>query len=561
MALSLKPERIKRYKDVVALLIKYGRSDLVQQADLGVGLIERERALDPTAEPKAEELAADLEKLGPTFIKLGQLLSTRGDLLPEPYLEALARLQDNVEPFSPAEVEQIVESELGGRISKLFAEFERDPTAAASLAQVHRARMRDGRAVVVKVQRPGVREIIVEDLEALEEVAEFIDAHTEIGKRYEFSNMLEDLRASLLRELDFKREANNLTRLRTSLREFEHIVIPEPIDDFTTSRVLTMEYIPGKKITALSPLRLMELDGPALSEEIFRAYLKQILVDGFFHADPHPGNVFVTDDNRLALLDLGMVGHISGTFQENLLRLLLAISEGRGDEAAEGAMKMGEPKPKFDKKDYEHRVANLVAEYAAATAKNIDAGHVVLEIMRISADCWFRLPPEFTVIAKAMLNLDRVVYVLYPDFDPNAVIREEATNLLTRRIVKSIEPGSILTRVIEVKEFVERLPTRVNKILDAIGNNELKIGVDAIDERIVLDGLQKVANRIALGLILAALIVGAALMMRVETSFQILGYPGLPMIFFMLAAIAGLILVASIVFYDKHPRKKSDGEN
>jgi hypothetical protein len=150
--------------------------------------------------------------------------------------------------------------------------------------------------------------------------------------------------------------------------------------------------------------------------------------------------------------------------------------------------------------------------------------------------------------------------VLDPDFDPNAIIREEATNLLTRRIVKSIEPGSVLTRVIEVKEFVERLPTRVNKILDAIGNNELKIGVDAIDERIVLDGLQKVANRIALGLILAALIVGAALMMRVETSFQILGYPGLPMIFFMLAAIAGLILAASIVFYDKHPRKKSNGE-
>jgi ubiquinone biosynthesis protein len=222
---------------------------------------------------------------------------------------------------------------------------------------------------------------------------------------------------------------------------------------------------------------------------------------------------------------------------------------------------MGEPKPNFDKTDYEHRVANLVAQHADATMANIDAGQVVLEITRISADCWFRLPQEFTMIAKALLNLDRVVYVLDPNFDPNQIIRDEATSLLTRRIVKSIEPGSILTSVIEVKEFVERLPTRVNKILDAIGNNELKINVDAIDERIVLDGLQKVANRIALGLILAALIVGAALMMRVETAFRILGYPGLPMIFFMLAAIAGLILVASIVFYDKHPRKKPDGQS
>jgi len=558
MALSLKPERIKRYKDVVALLIKYGRSDLVQQNDLDL-IGGHSEALATTAEPKAEELAADLEKLGPTFIKLGQLLSTRGDLLPEPYLEALGRLQDQIEPFSFDEVEQIVSSELGGRLSKLFAEFDREPAAAASLAQVHRARMRDGRMVVVKVQRPGVRETIVKDLEALEEITEFIDAHTEMGKRYEFSNMLSDLRQSLLRELDFNKEAGNLRRLCTSLREFERIVIPEPIEDFTTSRVLTMDYIAGKKITSLSPLRLMELDGPALSEELFRAYLKQILVDGFFHADPHPGNVLITGDDRIAIIDLGMVGHISGSFQENLLRLLLAISEGRGDEAAEVSMQMGEPKPNFDKADFEHRVASLVAQHSDATLDQINAGQVVLEITRISADCWFRLPSEFTLIAKALMNLDRVVYTLFPDFDPNEIIRDEATGILTRQIVKSIEPGNVLTRVIEVKEFVERLPARVNKILDAIGNNELKIGVDAIDERVVLDGLQKVANRITLGLVLAALIVGAALLMRVETSFRIFGYPGLPMIFFLMAAIAGVVLVVSIIFYDKHPRKKQDG--
>jgi ubiquinone biosynthesis protein len=557
VALSLRPERLKRYKDIVALLIKYGRSDLVKQADLQIAGSERERALATTTQPKAEELASDLEKLGPTFIKLGQLLSTRGDLLPESYLEALSRLQDQVEPFPFEEVEQIVSSELGVRISKAFAEFDREPTAAASLAQVHRARMRDGRAVVVKVQRPEIRAQIVEDLEALGEVADFVDAHTEVGKRYEFGNMLTELRRSLLHELDFKREAGNLVRLGASLREFEHIVVPEPVEDFTTSRVLTMEYIPGQKVTSLSPLRLLELDGAELSEELFRAYLKQILVDGFFHADPHPGNVFITDDDRLALIDLGMVAHISGTFQENLLRLLLAISEGRGDEAAEIAMKMGEPKPNFDKQDFEHRVANLVARQADATLENIDAGQVTLKITRISADTWFRLPPEFTMIAKTLLNLDRVVYTLAPDFDANAIIRDEATNLLTRRIAKSLEPGNILTHVIEVKEFVERLPTRVNKILDAIGNNELKIAVDAIDERVLLDGLQKVANRITLGLILAALIVGAALMMKVETSFRIMGYPGLPTIFFMLAAAAGIILIINIISHDKHPRKKS----
>jgi len=552
MALPLfKTEQLKRYKDIIALLIKYGRSDLVKEAGLSTPAIRRESLAVIGKQPQPDELASDLENLGATFIKLGQLLSTRGDLLPEPYLDALARLQDKVEPFSYGEVDRIVSSELGIRISKAFAEFDSEPLAAASLAQVHRARMRDGRAVVVKVQRPGVRGQIVNDLEALEEVASFIDAHTEIGKRYEFVNMLEDLRRSLLREIDFQREGNNLIRLGDSLSSFRRIVIPEPIDDFTTSRVLTMDYIPGKKITALSPLRLMEVDGAKLSEELFRAYLKQTLVDGFFHADPHPGNVFLTDDNRIALLDLGMVSNIGSTFRENYLRLLLAISNGHGDEAAEISIKMGEPKPRFDESDFRHRVNDLVAEHADTALDRIDAGQVVLRIQRIAADTWFRLPPEFTMIAKTLMNLDRVVYILAPNFDPNAIIKEEATSLILRDLVKSVEPGKVMSGVLEVKEFVERFPARINKILDVIGNNQLKIGVDAIDERVVLDGLQKVANRITIGLVLAALIVGAALLMRVETSFRLLGYPGLPMIFFLLAAIGALVLIFNILLYDK----------
>jgi len=560
VTLSLKPESLKRYKDIIALLIKYGRSDLVKQASLVKIGGNHTSALATTVAPKAEELASDLESLGATFIKLGQLLSTRGDMLPEPYLDALSRLQDQVEPFPYEEVEQIVSSELGVRISKAFAEFDREPEAAASLAQVHRAYLRDGRAVVVKIQRPGVRDQVVNDLDALEEVAGFIDAHTEVGKRYEFGNLLAELRRSLLRELDFQREASNLIRLGENLREFDRLIVPVPIEDFTTSRVLTMEYVAGKNISNLSPLRLLELEGTDLADELFRAYLKQILIDGFFHADPHPGNVFLTYDNRIALLDLGMVSHINETFQEKLLQLLLAISEGRGDEAAEISIRMGEPKSNFDKSDYKHRVASLVARQADTSLERIDAGHVVLEITRISADCWFRMAPEFTMIAKTLLDLDRVVYTLAPDFDPNAIIRQEATNILTQRIVKSIRPGGILSSVVEVKEFVGKFPARVNKILDVVGNNEMKISVDAIDERVVLDGLQKVANRITLGLILAALIVGAALMMRVETSFRILGYPGLPTIFFLLAAIAGVVLVFSIVFYDVKPKKK-DGED
>jgi predicted unusual protein kinase regulating ubiquinone biosynthesis (AarF/ABC1/UbiB family) len=552
---SLKPERLKRYKDVALLLVKYGRSDLVKQSGLGDS-IELDETTLAEAAPKAEELAADLEKLGPTFIKLGQLLSTRADLLPAPYLDALARLQDQIEAFPYEEVDRIVSGELGVRISKAFADFDPHPLAAASLAQVHLAHMRDGRAVVVKVQRPNIREQIVEDLEALGEVAHFLDAHTELGKRYDFENMLKDLRASLLRELDFKLEANNLITFSENLREFDRIVIPEPIEHFCTSRVLTMEYIPGKKITELSPLRLMEVDGPGLARELFRAYLKQILLDGFMHADPHPGNVFLTEDDLIALLDLGMVARLLPGFRDNVLRLLLAIAEGRGEEAAEVTIRMGEPKPRFDKADFTKRIAELVVENADASLSRLNSGKVALEITRISADCWFRLPSEFTLVAKALLNLDRSVFTLDPNFEPTTIIRQRAMEILQRNLMQSLSPTNLIGEVVELKEFVEKLPGRINKILDTIGNNEFKIDVDAIDEKIVLEGLQKVANRISLGLILAALIVGASMLMRVETSFKILGYPGFAMIFFLLAAIAGIGLVITIVMTDVKARKK-----
>jgi ubiquinone biosynthesis protein len=555
MVVSLKPERLKRYKDVAMLLIKYGRSDLISVAGLEGSVVPDEIAAESEAAP-AEDLAKDLEKLGPTFIKLGQLLSTRADLLPGPYLEALSRLQDHIEPFPYEEVERIVSGELGVRLSKAFADFDPAPLAAASLAQVHKAHMRDGRAVVVKVQRPNIRDLIVGDLEALGEIAHFLDQHTELGRRYEFDNMLVNLRKSILHELDFTVEANNLRTISENLAEFDDIVIPEPIHDFTTTRVLTMEFITGKKITALNPLRLMEIDGGLLADELWSAYLKQFLVDGIFHADPHPGNVFLTDDDRIALLDLGMVGRVTRTFQDNLLRLLLAISEGRGEMAAEAAIRMGEPKEGFDRASFERRITDLVADNSDAVLSRMNAGRVTLDITRISADSWFRLPAEFTMIAKALLNLDNVVYTLDPHFNPNVIIRDRANEILQRNILKSVAPANLLSGVVDLKEFAEKLPTRVNRILDAAGNNELRFKVDAIDEKVIVEGLQKVANRITLGLVVAALIVGAAMLMRVETSFRIFGYPGLAMIFFLLAAAAGLILAFNILYYDEKRRPK-----
>ena len=551
MGISLRPRHLKRYRDLAWLLAKYGRPEMVRQAGLE-DAIDRERQQAPAeSTPEGEALARDLESLGPTYIKLGQLLSTRSDLLPAQYLEALARLQDNVEPFSFAEVEEIVQSELGVRISKAFAEFDSTPIAAASLGQVHRALLRDGREVAVKVQRPGIRKQVGDDLEALEEVAAWADDHSELGRRMRFADLLAEFRKSLVRELDYRREAQNLVVIGRNLEPFDLITVPEPIDDYTTSRVLTMTFVRGVKISALSPLRRLELDGAALARQLFEAYLQQILIDGIFHADPHPGNVFLTDDHRIALIDLGMVAHVAPRLQEHLIQLLLAVSDGRSEDAVTYSLRIAERGEDFDEAAYGRAVADLVATHQQATIGQLQVGRIMLEIFNLSGSTGVRMPPELAMLGKALLNLDQVGFLLDPAFDPNQAIRDSAAEILQRRFTKSLTPGNLFQNLLEVKDFAERLPGRMNRILDALANNEIQLQVRAFDEMKLLGGFQKIANRITLGVVMAALIIGAAMLMQVPTTFRILGYPGIAILFFLMAALGGVGLMVQILRDDR----------
>lgn len=549
LSLSLKPEHLKRYKDITRLLWKYGHADLAKAVSLDPTLPPDED--DPglvTGEP--EQLADDLEALGPTFIKLGQLLSTRSDLLPPPYLDALSRLQDRVEPFSFAQVEEIVSSELGVRLSKGFSDFDSEPLAAASLGQVHRATLRDGRQVAVKVQRPDIRQIILDDLDAFEEMAILLDRHTEMGRRIKFQGVVEEFRRTLLRELDYRREALNLVTLGKNLQEYSRILVPQPIDDYSTSRVLTMDYVAGTKITDLSPLAQIDIDGKALAEDLSRAYLDQILVDGFFHADPHPGNLLITPDGRLALLDLGMVARIDPRRQEQLLKLVLAITDGRGHEAADVALQMGTILEGHDEERFRREVADLVASARSAEAQQVQVGRIVLSMIRKAAECSVRPVPELSFLGKALLHLDEVARILDPDIDPNRTVREYADSLLRRHMLKRFSPERMLTSTLELYDLAQQMPGRLNMVLDSLANNKLQVKVHAFDETRLMSNLQKIANRIAVGIVLAALIVGAALLMQVRTKFTLFGYPGLAMLLFLLAAFCGFALVLSILVND-----------
>jgi ubiquinone biosynthesis protein len=559
MAFSIKPEYLKRYKDVAMLFWKYGRSDLVAP-ELLDGDFSSNGHTDHQLEDakKPDELAKDLEQMGPVYVKIGQLLSSRPDILPQPYIKALTRLQDKLEPFSFGEVERIVEEELKVRISKAFQFFDSTPMASASLGQAHRAILRDGRAVAVKVQRPGIEDIARMDMDVLRDISEFLDNHTKLGQQYRSSEILKEFQRTLADELDYRKEASHLEEIGKNLTEFDRIVVPQPVHDYTTSKVLTMDYVRGKKITALSPLREVELDGHALAEQLFHAYLKQILVDGLFHADPHPGNIFITDDNRIALLDLGMVGHLAPSLQEELLKLMLAISDGRGDEAAAIGLKIGERvdiEAPFVEQNFEREVGRVVTRKlgtgSASSLEHMQIGGAIMELSHVAIQNGIRLPNEFALLGKALLNLDEIGRTLDPKYDPNAAIREHASELMQERMTKSISPTAVLTAAIEAKEFVQEFPRRANRILDALSKNELKVQVDAIEEKTLIDGFQKIANRITTGVILAALIIGAAMLMRVDTAFRIFGYPGLAMLCFIGAALGGLWLIVEIARHDR----------
>ncbi|MBI3118628.1 MAG: AarF/ABC1/UbiB kinase family protein [Candidatus Hydrogenedentes bacterium] len=559
---ALKTSNLVRYQAIARLLIKYGRSDIVKQVGLYEALKEtHERPGNGRADPR--ELANDLELLGPTYIKIGQNLSTRADMLPFEYLEALARLQDNVEPFPFAQVQQTIEEELGVRLKRAFPEFEEKPMAAASLGQVHRAVLPSGRAVAVKVQRPHMGKQIVEDFEALEYLAEALDKYTELGRRYEFTLLLEEVRRSLVRELDYSEEGRNLQRLAANLKRFPRIVVPLPVEEYTTPRVLTMEYIHGTKITALSPVVLLEIDRRGLLEEVFASYLHQILVEGFFHADPHPGNIFLTDKHQIALLDLGQVYRLAPQKQEQVLKLLLAMSEGRGKDAALIVYRMSEAKADVNETAFYRETSSLVLSAEGTKLKNSRFGQTFMSLQRVAAENGVRLPTEFRMIAKALLNLERVAAVLDDTFSPSEAVRRNAMRITRRRLYRDLSTTNIIANIAEVKDLIERFPRRLNAFLDTISSKRFELSVDAIDEALLMTGFQKVANRITVGLVIAAMIIGAAIIMNIETRWTIFGYPALAIVLFLFAALVGGGMVLHILWHDikgpdaPKPRRKT----
>jgi ubiquinone biosynthesis protein len=429
------------------------------------------------------------------------------------------------------------------------------PIGSASLGQVHRATLRDGRPVAVKVQRPGIRRQALEDMEVIGELAEFLDRHSDRASRLGFSSMVEQFRGSLLGELDYRREAANLTELGDILDGFDRIVVPRPVDDYVSSRVLTMEFVDGRSIDSLGPLGRTELDCADLAEQLIGAYLEQILVHGFFHADPHPGNILLTHDHRLALVDLGMVARLSPEVQDQLLRLLLAMSSRDSAAAAEALERLGDRLEDYEPDRLRARVGELLLRYGNSTIGDLPAGRSLAELAMAASACGLRPGPELTMLAKALLNLDQVARTLDPGIRIDSIIESRAAAVMRDRMLDAARPAKVMRSALDAAAFAEQLPGRLNKVLESLAAGRIDLRLEGLDVNAVLRGAQKMANRVAAGVTIAAFVIAAALFASGPRGATVWGYPVLTIVFLGLAVLTAAWVGIGMVRRDLPQRR------
>lgn len=535
------------YRELAKVLARHGGRFMAEQVNLGEWVSQEQKEAP-------EEFAEDLERLGPTFVKLGQLLSTRGDLFSGDTIQALERLQDRVEPLEFEEIQGALREEFSSELETIFSYISREPLASASLGQVHRARLVTGQEVILKVQRPLVRERVQRELKVLAEVSETLDKHSSRARRYRLKEVVEELSRSLTRELDYRLELQNMIAIRGLLKDSEQIFVPEAYPQWTTSKVLVMAYVEGRK---LPPEGVPGFGGAPLADELFRVYLNQVLLAGTYHADPHPGNLLYTPDGRLCLLDLGMVGNMPGSLQILLARLLMAITEQDGEAAAETALDASGRAETSDEGKFRRQITELVSNYHRLPLSQMQAGQLILDITQAAGENGILIPYELTMLAKTLMNLDEIGRRLDPRFDPTKALERHIPPILERRLKSELTPRALLDAYLEARSFLKDGPRHFNNILRELDHGTFKVKVDAVDERELLVSFQKIANRIGVCLVIGALILGASIMTVANAGGpRLFGLPAFAVVAFLLAAGGGCWMIWSIYRQDRVSSKE-----
>jgi len=544
---------LNRYRHILAVLFKYGFDDIIellkidQYIEIGLQVISRNRGERLERLSRAVRVRMAIEELGPTFIKMGQILSTRPDLVPVDFVRELARLQDKIPAFSFADVRRIIHEETGRPADDLFDQLDSEPLASASIGQVHRARLKDGEDVAVKIQRPGIRKLVEVDLEIMLHLATLAERHIEELAHHRPVKIVEEFARSIEKEMDYTLEATSMERVARSFLHDETVYIPKVCREETTERVLTTEFVDGIKVSLLERLDEEGYDRQLITRRGADILLTQIFDHGFFHADPHPGNLFVLPNNVICLLDFGMMGTVDRNTREAFVELVDAVVRRDEPRTTQVLLKLTlwdeEPDLRLLGKD----VADFLGEHLYKPLKDIQIGKLLHNLLELAAQHRLRIPPEIFLMMKAISTVEGVGLVLDPDFDMIAHAEPFIRQVKLSRFSAERLGSDAVSIFAQYMDFIQEFPKDLLEITRTIRQKKFTFMLDLKSMESMLSTHDQISNRISFSIIIAALIIGSALIVISKTPPLLYGISLIGIIGFLAAAVMGIWLLVAIV--------------
>ena len=545
---------IRRYRTILGVLIKYGFGHFVEQLnidyylELGKRIVTRDRMHKELERlSQSQRLRMAMEELGPTFIKLGQLLSTRPDVLDQEFIEEFSKLQDEVPAVTLDQVKTQIQRELGYPADELFAEFSEQPIAAASIAQVHRGKLRSGEEVVFKVRRPGITRVVETDIDVLMGLAYLIEQHVPTVALYDPVGLVKEFRRSITREMNFTREGHTVERFASNFADSTTVYIPKIFWDYSGEIVLTMEYVPGIKISQLEKLRAQGYDLKEIAKRGADAFLQQVLDYGLFHADPHPGNIFVLPDQIICMIDFGMVGRLGQDLKEQLLDLLQALLERDVERIISQLLYSGELTDTADLKNLRRDLHDFIEDYYDLVLQDIKIGRLFSEFIEILTHHRIHFPPDYMMLAKALVVMEGVGRQLDPNFNMISHMRPYVQSLIVERFSPKNISAQASRIAVAYTSLAKNLPHDIKEFLNRLNRNKFKIDLEHRGlEKLVTD-LDRSSNRVSFSLVIGSLIVGSSLVMQIDKGPMVFGFPLLGLLGYSIAGLLGLWLAVGIL--------------
>lgn len=508
----------------------------------------------PKAEAAPVHLRETLEELGPTFVKLGQLLSTRPDVVPEPYITELAKLQDTAPTVPVSQIRNVIESEFGASVSELYASFDDAPLAAASLAQVHRAMLSDGTSVIVKVQRPDIREQIETDIEIIYERARFLERHWESARTYGLTEIVDEFAVTIREELDFTREARNTDRLRDVVSSGKWVRVPSIHWELTTSQVLTMEEMRGTKITDVACEAPPGTSCRELADRLASSFMEQVFVDGFFHADPHPGNVLVSSKGEILLVDCGQVGRLDPENKAAAIRMLMAFEQENSRALADEILDFGIAQTDVDVRRLTRGLEKLLRYYYSLPARSVNMGRLLSGVLAVSAENKIRLPVVFAVLGKVFAGIDGICRRLDPDFNFTEVARRYVGKAVRTELRSENTLTELYSSVISLRNLLIAMPEQIERLMRRAVEGTFRLEFKHLGLEDVGEAFRSSSNRISIALIVAGTIVGSSIIAATGRAGEdhFFGIPTLGVLGYLVAMVFGIWLAVSIIRSGRH---------